>query len=557
MWPDEDLDARDPGTHFGMGSRRYPIAKDLWEEAIRESNDKSRGGLRAVANQSLPEMSLVMKPFPYRLKAPKSYRTYCRRNHKGLCITQHGGIADQVRACVTHLKKHESHTTEGCRTYRFYAASLGLDRDRSCDLFFSLGPVRLNPKYKALYFRGTALLPGDGAPPFPFEVTDDIESRPCLGFPGVVEDGYTRLRSFTSWALAVLLAQTFPGPVAMELLHFQATSISRTIRITGAEIVCTDIKVPAPSNAIVAVVPRALRSASALVQLAPPELRDIDQGCGALQDAADAADGVGTQKRRKRGLGALLGVDNTSRSNREGDASEDTLWWKKELPKRRRRCEGVATTEPTADDTGGESNTDSDNEPRKKYTKDIEELQRLQEAATHRKKKQRDSKPPAPDAPPPPPAPHSALVPLESSQAVGRKYRHGPRLAASSSSSRGPPILPRRQMGSRWGRFWIAPDFNQGTYELQAWTAKCDIHKSGGKSCNKSLSLGKEFTRDEGLLRIKNWCLRGHMIPDDAEDAEGAEDADDARTKHMRICPRSWEAEILMPEAECDDVSSC
>ena len=47
------------------------------------------------------------------------------------------------------------------------------------------------------------------------------------------------------------------------------------------------------------------------------------------------------------------------------------------------------------------------------------------------------------------------------------------------------------------------------------------------------------------------------MIPDDAEDAEGAEDADDARTKHMRICPRSWEAEILMPETECDDVASC
>ena len=93
--------------------------------------------------------------------------------------------------------------------------------------------------------------------------------------------------------------------------------------------------------------------------------------------------------------------------------------------------------------------------------------------------------------------------------------------------------------------------------EQLLWTAKCDIHKSGGKSCKKSLSLGKEFTREEGLLRIKNWCLRGHMIPDDAEDAEGAEDADDARTKHMRICPRSWEAEILMPEAECDDVSSC
>ena len=300
-----------------------------------------------------------------------------------------------------------------------------------------------------------------------------------------------------------------------------------------------------------AVVRRVLRGASALAAVAPPKLPDTNQVCGALQDAADAADGDGTQKRRKRGLDTLLGEDNTSRSDREGVASEDTLWWKRELPKCRRRFEGCATAGPTPDDAGGESGADSDGETRTRFTKDIEELQRLQEAATHSKKKQQAPKPPAPDAPPPPPAPHSAEVPLQSSQAVRRKYRHGPRPAASaSSSSRGPQIHPRRQHGYRWGRFWIAPDFKQGTDGLQAWTAKCYLHKLCGKLCNKSRSLGKEFTREESLLRLKNWCLRGHMIPDEAEEAEGA------RGKHMQIDPRSCEAEILMPEDECDEVAS-
>ena len=57
----------------------------------------------------------------------------------------------------------------------------------------------------------------------------------------------------------------------------------------------------------------------------------------------------------------------------------------------------------------------------------------------------------------------------------------------------------------------------------------CLVHKLGER-CNKSLTLGTEFTESQAVCRIKEWCMRGGGIPD----------SPNAREAHMSMNPRRF-----------------
>ena len=73
-----------------------------------------------------------------------------------------------------------------------------------------------------------------------------------------------------------------------------------------------------------------------------------------------------------------------------------------------------------------------------------------------------------------------------------------------------------------WGRaiddgrpsFVIARAFDHGVFK--AVTVTCNLHRVDGQRCNKSLSLGTHFTEEEATRRIKEWCVAGMALKDEA-----------------------------------------
>ena len=72
-----------------------------------------------------------------------------------------------------------------------------------------------------------------------------------------------------------------------------------------------------------------------------------------------------------------------------------------------------------------------------------------------------------------------------------------------------------------WGRvingrplFVIAR--THGQREFRAVTVTCNLHRADGQRCNKSLSLGSHFTEEEATRRIKEWCVAGMDLDDEA-----------------------------------------
>ena len=87
------------------------------------------------------------------------------------------------------------------------------------------------------------------------------------------------------------------------------------------------------------------------------------------------------------------------------------------------------------------------------------------------------------------------------------------------------PLVPRCLS---WGRvtdgrplFMLARTHDRG--ELKAITVTCNMHRTEGQRCHKSLSLGSYFTEEEATRRIKEWCVAGMAL----------QDGDGARQCHM------------------------
>ena len=111
-------------------------------------------------------------------------------------------------------------------------------------------------------------------------------------------------------------------------------------------------------------------------------------------------------------------------------------------------------------------------------------------------------------------------------------------LPAAAAEPRALARVPRGVAWDRHGKFWIASTHRQG--EFIVVTVTCLLHRHDGERCNKSLSLGSEFTEVEATSRIQEWCARGLEIPDRAG----------ARTMHMNLNPRRWGAAEIRPTAE-------
>ena len=142
--------------------------------------------------------------------------------------------------------------------------------------------------------------------------------------------------------------------------------------------------------------------------------------------------------------------------------------------------------------------------------------------------------PDVPEADPPPvAAPVEVVGPGEAAApAAAREEVVGPGAAAPAAARvpRGVPCGPV---------FIIAGAYRSGS--LEAVTCTCKLHTRSGR-CNKSLTLGVQFTEEEATLRIKEWCARGLDIAD----------SDKARSEHMAINPRNFRASDVRNAAELD-----
>ena len=120
---------------------------------------------------------------------------------------------------------------------------------------------------------------------------------------------------------------------------------------------------------------------------------------------------------------------------------------------------------------------------------------------------------PAPPPPPPPPPPDAA----QEHPLLQRRVRGNGRVARRIS----------------WGtHFDIAPAYRDGV--KSAITVTCYVHTVEGGRCNKSLTLGPNLNEEQATHFIKEWCVRGFLIPD----------GDGARLGHMT----TWDPRIFAPD---------
>ena len=139
------------------------------------------------------------------------------------------------------------------------------------------------------------------------------------------------------------------------------------------------------------------------------------------------------------------------------------------------------------------------------------------------------SGPPLPDpAPAPAPAPKPAPAPAHPK-------------AAPLPPRRATPIGPG---GTPWGPdFVIAETTRHG--EVVAVTVTCNVHKCAGTRCNKWITIGESMDIAAAEHRIKEWCVRGYDI---------ADDADGVKT-HMKPRPRNWKDSDLRPLAQLEEIA--
>lgn len=97
--------------------------------------------------------------------------------------------------------------------------------------------------------------------------------------------------------------------------------------------------------------------------------------------------------------------------------------------------------------------------------------------------------------------------------------------------------VPRGTPWGRGGKFVIAHT-HRGRV-LEAITVTCLAHTKGDR-CNKSLTLGSDFTEQQAVSRIKEWCIRGLQFAD----------IPGSRADHMSLNPRKFpECEVRSEQA--------
>ena len=99
-------------------------------------------------------------------------------------------------------------------------------------------------------------------------------------------------------------------------------------------------------------------------------------------------------------------------------------------------------------------------------------------------------------------------------------------------------------VGVPWGR-WFTIARTRRFGELTAMTVTCKFHRLEGR-CNQWLSLGDSMSEADAEHRIKEWCVRGLDIPDEAG----------ARARHMDIKARRFKDDEIRSIAVLDAIAN-
>ena len=203
---DSEADSvKDPSTHFGMGTRLYPVTVAALEECLREHNPVDGVGFRRAADACLPELDLIAKPACRRLQLPKGFRSTCHWMHRGLCRSTPDAEYKMALAAQRNIGKFEKVTEAGSMILRFCRGGNSVKED----LHFAFSSLRMNPKYHAEYtlmHRDANSLAQDGDH-FPFLLTDSMLDTPPTGITVNVCKDYVMLEQMTSWQMSLYVVK--------------------------------------------------------------------------------------------------------------------------------------------------------------------------------------------------------------------------------------------------------------------------------------------------------------------------------------------------------------
>ena len=107
-----------------------------------------------------------------------------------------------------------------------------------------------------------------------------------------------------------------------------------------------------------------------------------------------------------------------------------------------------------------------------------------------------------------------------------------------------PRVIREEVEGGIWGKYFrIVKSRKHGEYV--AWTVTCNFHKLEGR-CNQNLSFREVGSADEARQRLKEWCLRGLRIPDEAG----------AKKAHMDSKAKMYPLSGVRSEEELDRIAN-
>ena len=107
-----------------------------------------------------------------------------------------------------------------------------------------------------------------------------------------------------------------------------------------------------------------------------------------------------------------------------------------------------------------------------------------------------------------------------------------------------PRVIREEVEGGIWGKYFrIVKSRRNGEYV--AWTVTCNFHKLDGR-CNQNLSFSEVGSADEARQRLKEWCLRGLLIPDEAG----------AKKAHMDSKAKMYPLSGVRSEEELDRIAN-
>ena len=98
--------------------------------------------------------------------------------------------------------------------------------------------------------------------------------------------------------------------------------------------------------------------------------------------------------------------------------------------------------------------------------------------------------------------------------------------------------------GEVWGKHFRFVKAKRDGSEI-AWTATCHFHRHDGR-CNQWITFTEVGSRDEAKRRLKEWCIRGMLIPD----------APGAKAIHMKDKSKKYPISHVRSDEALDQIAN-